>query len=335
MDAMAIGSGEGLARLRAIEVPDPGEPGPGQIRVRLHATSLNYHDYSVAIGRIPTVEGRIPMADGAGVVESVGASVTEFRAGDQVVSTFYPDWLEGPPRSVGFGSVPGDGIDGYARRAVVAAATSFTRVPDGWSRAEAATITTAGVTAWRSLVVDAEVKPGEIVLVLGTGGVSIFALQIAVGLGAEVIVTSSSEEKLDRARQLGATHTINYRHEPEWGRAVLDRTDGKGADCVVEVGGVGNFPQSFTAVALGGLVSVIGGLTGFNAEFDTRPLLFKQVRMKGLIVGSREHQQHCVDTLHELKIQPVIDRRFDLHELKAAFQYQESGAHFGKITVEW
>ncbi|HEY3605525.1 MAG TPA: NAD(P)-dependent alcohol dehydrogenase, partial [Sporichthyaceae bacterium] len=196
MRAMRIGPGEGLARLVPVEMPDPGAPRVGEIRVRLHASSLNFHDFGVANGRIPTAAGRIPMADGAGVVEQVGSGVSEFRVGDQVVSTFFTDWPSGPPTSVGFGSVAGDGVDGYAREVVVAPATFFTATPSGYSHAEAATITTAGVTAWRALVVDAAVGPGQTVLVLGTGGVSIFALQIAVGLGATVIVTSSSEEKL-------------------------------------------------------------------------------------------------------------------------------------------
>ena len=335
MRAMHIGPGEGVARLVPTTLPDPGAPRAGEIRVRLHASSLNFHDFGVVNGRIPTVQGRIPMADGAGVVEEVGSGVSEFRVGEQVVSTFFTDWMSGPPTSVGFGSVAGDGVDGYAREVVVAPATFFTPVPSGYSHAEAATITTAGVTAWRALVIDASVQPGQTVLVLGTGGVSVFALQIAVGLGATVIVTSSSEEKLERVRKLGATHTINYRETPQWGAAVRELTDGRGVDCTVEVAGMGTINESVQATALGGFISVIGGLSGFAAPFDFRGMLFRQQRMQGLIVGSREHQQRCVETFERLTIQPVIDRSFALEELRAAFEYQGSGAHFGKICVEW
>jgi NADPH:quinone reductase-like Zn-dependent oxidoreductase len=336
MRAMEIGDdGTGLDRLRPVTLADPGAPGPGEIRVRLHASSLNFHDLGVANGRIPTVEGRIPLADGAGVVEEVGPGVREFYPGDHVVSTFFSDWLTGPATMTGFGSVPGDGIDGYAREVVLAPPTFFTRAPMGYRYAEAATVTTAGVTAWRALVVDAQVKPDQTVLVLGTGGVSIFALQLALALGAQVIVTSSSAEKLRRVRRLGATHTVNYTEQPEWGRAVLELTDGVGVDCVVEVGGMGTISQSLQAVALGGFVSVIGGLTGFGAPFDLRSMLFKQVRMQGLIVGSREHQQRAIAAFEEYKICPVIDRTFALEELREAFEYQQSGAHFGKVCVEW
>jgi NADPH:quinone reductase-like Zn-dependent oxidoreductase len=236
---------------------------------------------------------------------------------------------------VGFGSVAGDGVDGYAREVVVAPATYFTAVPSAYSHAEAATITTAGVTAWRSLVVDAAVQPGQTVLVLGTGGVSVFALQIAVGLGATVIVTSSSEEKLERVRKLGATHTVNYRETPQWGAAVRELTDGRGVDCTVVVAGMGTINESIQATALGGFISVIGGLSGFAAEFDFRGMLFRQQRMQGLIVGSREHQQRCVETFEQLTIQPVIDRSFALEDLRAAFELQGTGGHFGKICVEW
>jgi NADPH:quinone reductase-like Zn-dependent oxidoreductase len=275
------------------------------------------------------------MADGAGVVEQVGSGVSEFRVGDQVVSTFFTDWPSGPPTSVGFGSVAGDGVDGYAREVVVAPATFFTATPSGYSHAEAATITTAGVTAWRALVVDAAVGPGQTVLVLGTGGVSIFALQIAVGLGATVIVTSSSEEKLERVRKLGATHTVNYLQTPQWGATVRELTDGRGVDATVEVAGMATINESIEATALGGFISVIGGLSGFAAPFDFRGMLFRQQRMQGLIVGSREHQQRCVETFEQLTVQPVIDRSFALEDLRAAFELQGTGAHFGKICVEW
>jgi NADPH:quinone reductase-like Zn-dependent oxidoreductase len=200
MKAIVLHAPGGLERLELVDIPDPGVPGPGEIRVRLHASSLNYHDYGVVSGRMPTEERRIPMSDGAGVVEAVGEGVTEFKAGDPVVSCFFPGWLEGPPPIGNFSTVPGDGVDGYAREAVVRPATWFTRAPEGFSHAEAATLTTAGLTAWRALVVNGGLKAGDVVLVLGTGGVSIFALQLAKAMGATIIATSSSDEKLERVR---------------------------------------------------------------------------------------------------------------------------------------
>ncbi len=204
MEIIQLRAPVGLERLEIVDLPDPGAPGAGQIRVRIHASSLNYHDLGVVSGHMPSADRRIPMADGAGIVEAVGAGVSDFAIGDRVVSTFFPTWLNGDPVNGDFSTVPGDGVDGYAREWVVAKATSFTHAPQGWSHAEAATLTTAGLTVWRALVVNGGIKAGDTVLVQGTGGVSVFALQVAKALGATVIATSSSDEKLERARQLGA-----------------------------------------------------------------------------------------------------------------------------------
>ena len=333
MIGIQLGDGTGLDRLREVQLPGPGDPGPGEIRVRLHATSLNFHDYHVATASKAT--GRIPMADGAGVVDAVGAGVSDLRVGDHVTSLFFPGWTEGTPPPIGLETVPGDGIDGYAREAVVAPATHFTLAPPGYTHAEAAAVTTAGVTAWRALVVDAGIKSDDTVLVLGTGGVSIFALQIATALGARVVVTSSSDAKLERARALGAAHTINYRREPGWGQAVLDWTGGQGVHCVVETGGTGTLAESMTAVRSGGTISVIGMYTGSSVPFDLLPILFKQVRLQGLLVGTRQHQEACIRDLAAHSIRPVIDKSFPLGGLADAFRYQESGEHFGKICAEW
>ena len=232
----------GLEQLALVDAADPGVPGPGEIRVRLHANALNFHDYAVVAGFIPTAEGRIPMADGAGTVEAVGAGAEEFRVGDAVVSTFFPQWLDGPARIDNFSTTPGDGIDGYAREAVVRPATWFTQAPRGWSHAEAATLTTAAVTAWRALVVEGGLKAGDTVLTLGTGGVSIFALQFARLMGARVIATSSSDAKLERLTALGTEHVINYKSEPAWGQRVREFTGGRGVDYVIEVGGPATLP---------------------------------------------------------------------------------------------
>jgi NADPH:quinone reductase-like Zn-dependent oxidoreductase len=227
LKGITLRSPGGLERLELTEMPDPGAPGPGEIRVRVHASSLNYHDYGVVSGRMPTADRRIPMSDGAGIVEAADESVTEFKAGDHVVSCFFPGWLEGPPTVSDFSSTPGDGIDGYAREVVVWPATWFTQAPTGFSHAEAATLTTAGLTAWRALVVNGGIKAGDVVLVLGTGGVSIFALQFAKAMGATVIATSSSDEKLQRVRALSADHTINYRQHENWGTLARDWTGGR------------------------------------------------------------------------------------------------------------
>ena len=325
----------GLDRLELADMPDPGAPGPGEIRVRLYASSLNYHDYGIVSGRMPTADGRIPMSDGAGMVETVGEGVTEFKAGDHVVSCFFPGWLEGPPTVSDFSTTPGDGVDGYAREAVVRPAAWFTRAPEGFSHAEAATLTTAGLTAWRALVVNGGLKAGDVVLVLGTGGVSIFALQLAKAMGAAVIATSSSDEKLERVRALGADHTINYRQHEDWGVRARNWTGGRGVDHVVEVGGPGTLAQSIAAVRLGGHISLIGVLTGGAGEVPTGALMAKQARLQGLIVGNRPQQMDFVRAIEATGLRPVIDRSFGLAEMAEAFRYEESGAHFGKICLEF
>ncbi|MEQ5833703.1 NAD(P)-dependent alcohol dehydrogenase [Marinobacter sp. NFXS9] len=337
MKAMVLNAPGGFDRIEAIESRDPGEPGPEEIRVAIKASSLNFHDLLVAAGMIPSDDQRVLMSDGAGVVEAVGDGVTEFAIGDHVVSGFFPQWLDGAPiPSVGnFAGTPGDGIDGFAATQVVRAATAFTHAPEGWSHAEAATITTAGLTAWRALVVNGGIKAGDTVLTLGTGGVSIAAIQIAKAMGATVIATSSSDDKLKRVQELGADHLINYRTTPEWGSAVQDLTDGRGVDHVVEVGGPGTLAQSINAVAVGGHIALIGVLTGRQGDIPTGALMAKQARLQGLIVGNRRQQQAYVAALNQTGIRPVIDRTFPFEQLADAFRYQESGQHFGKICVEW
>ncbi|WP_111493696.1 zinc-dependent alcohol dehydrogenase family protein [Marinobacter bohaiensis] len=337
MKSMVLNAPGGLDRIELAESNDPGTPGPGEIRVAIKASSLNFHDLLVAQGNIPADDRRVLMSDGAGVVEDVGEGVTEFRVGDHVVSGFFPQWPDGAPNpQVGnFAGTPGDGIDGFASTHVVRAATAFTHAPEGWSHAEAATITTAGLTAWRALVVDGQLKAGDTVLTLGTGGVSIAALQIAKAMGARVISTSSSDDKLARVRELGADEVINYRDEPEWGRKVLELTCGRGVDHIVEVGGPGTLAQSFQAIRVGGHISLIGVLTGRQGDIPTGLLMAKQARLQGLIVGSRRDQQDYVTALNQTGIRPVIDRTFPFAELADAFRHQESGSHFGKIAVEW
>lgn len=335
MRVISLRAPGGLDQLVFGERPDPGPPGPGEIRVRIHASSLNYHDYGIVSGRMPTADGRIPMSDGAGAVEAVGAGVDEFAVGDAVVSTFFPTWLDGAAQRGDFRTTPGDGVDGYARDYVVRAAHWFTRAPRGFSHAEAATLTTAGLTAWRALVVDGPLKAGDVVLVLGTGGVSIFALQFARLMGARIIATSSSDDKLGRLRALGAEHVINYRSDPDWGKRVRSLTDGRGVDHVIEVGGPGTLPQSIEALRVGGHIALIGVLTGRSGEIPTAKLMARQGRLQGLIVGSRRDQLDMIRGIEAGGLRPVIDRSFPLDEIADAFRHEESGRHFGKICLEF
>lgn len=302
--------------------------------MKIKASSLNFHDYGVAAGFIPTEDGRIPMSDGAGVVEAVGEGVEEFAVGDNVVSTFFPDWQRGIAAVGDFRSTPGDGIDGYAREVVVRPTRYFTHQPHGYSHAESATLTTAGLTAWRALVVDGNIKPGNTVLVLGSGGVSVFACQLAKSMGATVFATSSSDKKLEHYKKLGADHVINYKDDPEWGKTVRKLTNGRGVDHVIEVGGPGTLPQSINAVAISGHIALIGVLTGNEGKIPTTKLMAKQARLQGLIVGSRENQQDLVRALESNGVKPVIDKTFKLEELSDAFRYEEAGKHFGKICLE-
>jgi len=325
----------GLDRLTLEDRPDPGAPASGEIRVALHGSSLNFHDLGVATGRMPTADGRIPLADGAGIVEAVGDGVTEFKPGDSVVSCFFPDWQDGTPAIGDFSRTPGDGMDGFAQEFVVRPATAFTHAPRGYDAVEAATITTAGLTAWRALVVDGKLKAGDTVLLLGTGGVSIWALQIAKLMGARVAITSSSDAKLARAQALGADFQVNYREQADWGSIVRDWTGGRGVDHVVEVGGPATLAQSIEAVRVGGHISLIGVLTGGEGEVPTAKLMAKQARLQGLIVGSRREQQDFVRALDGSDMRPVVDRRFPLEQLADAFRHEMGASHFGKIGIEW
>jgi NADPH:quinone reductase-like Zn-dependent oxidoreductase len=315
-----------LESLMLADVPDAPAPGPGEISVRIYASSLNFHDYAVVKGLIPTPDKLIPMSDGAGEVIATGEGVTEFAVGDNVISMFFTDWEEGRPPMTGFTTVPGDGVDGFAREAITAPTNWFTHAPHGYSHAEAATLPCAALTAWRGLIVEGGLKAGDTVLVQGSGGVSIFALQFAKAMGARVIATSSSNEKLQRLKALGADDLINYKETPEWGAAVLGLT--------VEVGGAGTLEQSMIAARLGGHISMIGVLAGFAGPVMTMPLMVRHLRVIGISVGSRQHQRDMVAAINMIGIRPVMDKHFPLAQLADAFRYQETGAHFGKIIVD-
>ena len=321
-DQVSVGESEVLA------------PKSGEITVRLHANSLNYHDFAVVTGMWAPTEKRIPMADGAGVVTAVGEGVSEFKVGDSVVSTFFPEWISGEPLVEGFVTVPGDGVDGYAREQVTARATSFTRAPLGYSHAEASTLTTAGLTAWRALMVDDSLKAGDTVLVQGTGGVSIFALQFAKRVGATVIATSSSDEKLERLQAMGADHLINYRKDSNWGETARKLTGGRGVDHIIDVGGPSTLQHSMNAARVAGHISVIGILSGVAGQLEFVPALVKQLRMQGVLVGSRIQQQDMIRAIDANGMRLVMDRSFPMTDIVEAFKYQETNQHFGKICLD-
>lgn len=331
-----------LVRLRApggveslkLTREEPPKPGPGELLVRIRACSLNFHDDLVVNGTIPSNDGCVPLSDGAGEVTSVGADVTDFRIGDPVVSTFYPYWPAGEMTATTRRDIPGESIDGYAREYVCRPAQAFTKAPAGYTHSEAATLTCAGVTAWRGLVVRGQVKPGDTVVILGSGSVSLFAMQFAKAAGAQVIATSSSEEKLERLSRLGADFVVNYKREPNWGEKVKDLTGGRGADHVIEVGGPGTLMQSVTACRTGGHIALIGVLTGVVGEVAVPALFSNQIRISGISVGNRADQEDMIRAVTANGLKPVIDRSFPLEEIAAGFRHYEAGGHFGKVCLE-
>jgi len=334
MQAMKLSAPGGIDKLHLADI-EPRAPGFGEVQVRIHATSLNFHDYAVVTGLLPTDDGRIPMSDGAGVVTAVGEGVTEFAEGDRVLSYFFPNWPGGRPTLPQLIGVPGDHIDGFAAQTVTMPVHTFSRMPTNLDFAAASTLSCAGLTAWRALVVETNLKPGDWVLVQGSGGVSVVALQMARMMGCRVIATSSSDAKLERLGALGAEHLINYKAHANWGEQAFALTGGRGVDLVVEVGGPGNLPQSISALAVDGCISLIGVLTGWSGEMPTAALMTKNGRLSGITVGSQADQAHMIAAVEAHDLQPVIDKTFALDELGDAFRYQESQQHFGKICVEF
>jgi NADPH:quinone reductase-like Zn-dependent oxidoreductase len=332
MQQVKLGEQSGLDHLVVASV-DERAPGPGEVQVRVMASSLNFHDYLVACGLLPTEAGRVPMSDAAGEVTAVGDGVAGLEVGDRVISHFFPNWVEGEPGLDSLQGVPGDHVDGFASQTVTMPARAFSAMPAHMSFAEAATLPCAGLTAWRALMEEATLTPGEWVLVQGTGGVSIFALQIAKQIGCRVIATSSSEAKLEKLRALGADEVINYREQPEWGRQATEISGG-GVSLVVEVGGPGTVAQSIRALRIGGIISMIGVLTGISGEVPLAEFFQRNAVMSGITVGSHEHQRNMLAAFSEWNLQPVIDRNFALADLADAFRYQESQQHFGKIVLD-
>ena len=309
--------------------------GPLDVHVRFHAASLNYRDLMVVTGQYnPKMElPRIPGSDAAGEVIAVGAAVTLFRPGDRVASLFFQNWHDGDIRNSTGKSSLGGPIDGVFATERVMPEGGLIRIPDSLSYEEAATLPCAALTAWNALVEKGKLCAGQTVLVLGTGGVSIFALQIAKAHGARVILTSSSDAKLARGKELGADMTINYKTTPEWDKQIFDLTEKEGVDHIVEVGGAGTLPLSLRSVKTGGHVYLIGVLTGKGAGVDPTPVLAKSIHLDGVYVGSRAMFERMNAAIAANSFRPVIDHVFPFTEARAAFEHMQSGSHFGKIVL--
>ena len=332
MKTYELHAGFGFDNLKLVDRPDP-QAGPGQVLVRMKAWSLNFRDLLVVTGaynprmKLPMV----PLSDGAGEVIAVGSGVTRFRTGDRVTSTFMQKWVAGELTDEAGKSALGGAINGILSELVAFAEDGLVRVPDHLTFEEAATLPCAALTAWNALVDSGRVKAGETVLVQGTGGVSLFALQFAKLHGAKVIATSSSDAKLARVRELGAVATINYKTTPEWGKAAAALTGG--VDHVIEVGGAGTLGESLRAVRPSGHIALIGVLTGGAATFNPVPILMKAVRLQGIMVGSRvmfEAMNRAI-AFHALK--PIIDRVFEFGQVADALKHMQNGTHFGKMVV--
>jgi len=308
-----------------------------QILVKLQAASLNFRDLMIARGHYfggAVSANTIPLSDGTGQVIAVGAAVTRFQVGDRVTGTFFRGWIDGRPPAgpmIALGAPPADGV--LAEQALFDEQDAVT-VPAHLSAAQAATLPCAGVTAWHALIENGRLAPGESVLLIGTGGVSIFALQFARLAGARVLVISSSDEKLARARALGAEAGINYRTTPDWDGEVLRLTQGRGVDHVIEVGGAGTLGRSIASLATGGRIQLIGVLTGRGGEPPSPyGLLAKQASIQGVFVGSRGHFERMNAAIGSHRLEPVVDRIFSFDQAPAAYRHLEQGAHFGKIVI--
>lgn len=333
MKAYRLHAFGGPESLKCEELPSP-EPGPGQVRVRVRATSLNFRDLMISKGvynpklKLPL----IPLSDGAGEVTALGAGACRFRVGDRVVAAFMPGWPDGPPTEEKARSALGADVQGMLAEEVVLPEAGLLPIPAHLSFEEAATLPCAAVTAWNALVETGGIRPGDAVLVQGTGGVSIFALQFARQAGARVIATSSSDAKLARVREMGAAELINYKTTPAWDKRVRELTGGQGVDMIVEVGGAGTLPLSTRAVKLGGYIALIGVLTGAG-EFNPIPLLMKNIRLQGIFVGSVQMFASMLKAIEVSQLRPVVDRVFPFNQAVDALEYLESGAHFGKVVI--
>jgi NADPH:quinone reductase-like Zn-dependent oxidoreductase len=324
----------GIDKLELAKLPDP-QPQRGEVLVRVHAVSLNFRDLMVVLGRYnPKMHlPRIPASDGAGEVAAIGEGVTRVQPGDRVAGIFMQNWIDGAADAAKIRGALGGDIDGMLAEFVVLREDGVVRVPGHLSWEEASTLPCAAVTAWNAVVHAGAVRPGDTVVIQGTGGVSLFALQFAKLLGARVLGTSGSEEKLERARKLGLDAGVNYRVHPEWDKWVMEQTGGRGADLVVEVGGAGTFTRSLRAVRIGGSVAQVGVLSESSDPIEIPLLLHKQVNLRGMYVGSRADFDEMNRAIVQSHLKPVIDEVFSFEQLAAGLRRMESGAHFGKLVI--
>lgn len=335
MKVYELQNGTGIDALTLVERAEP-QPGYNQVLIRVRATSLNYRDLVVASGQYGSgvKYPLIPMSDGAGDVLAVGENVTRLKLGDRVAGIFFQDWIAGGITKQIMKSDLGGSIDGMLAEYVVLHQEGLVKIPKHLTYEEGATLPCAAVTAWHGLVTKGKITAGDTVLLLGTGGVSIFALQFAKIFGARVIVTSSSDEKLARVKKMGADEIINYKTHPDWEKQVYELTDRIGVDHVVEVGGAGTLAKSLQAVRYGGTINLIGILTGAAGQINPMPVLGKSITVNGIYVGSREMFETMNRAISQNKIKPVIDKIFPFNEAKNAYQHLKSAAHFGKIVIQ-
>jgi NADPH:quinone reductase-like Zn-dependent oxidoreductase len=323
----------GVDSLAVTERPEP-VAGPGQVVLKMKAFSLNYRDLLVVngVGRWKPSLPRIPLSDGMGAVVATGSGVFRVKKGDRVAPIFYPKWLDGRVGAEKMGRPLGGAVaDGVLAEYTLCDEISLVHVPGHLSDEEAATLPCAGVTAWNAVVPGGQISPGDTVVVLGTGGVSIFALQFASLLGARVIITSSSDQKLARAKQLGAAETVNYKTTPDWPKAVVELTGGTGADYVVDT--AGGLKEALAAVRMGGNVAFVGLLAGMNADVDLVTFMGKSARVEAVDVGSREMFEAMNRAIQFHGMRPVVDRVFEFSEVGDALKYLGEARHFGKVCV--
>jgi NADPH:quinone reductase-like Zn-dependent oxidoreductase len=335
MKAYQIHKYGGVDGLKLAEIPDLVS-GERDVIVRMRAASLNYRDLVVVAGRHDRnpQPARVPLSDGAGEVVAVGSAVKAFKVGDRVAGCFFQGWPSGRFTAEMHRTALGGSIDGVLAEQVRFQEEGLVHFPKNYSFEEGATLPCAAVTAWQALVVKGGLVPGETVLLLGTGGVSIFALQLAKAAGAKVIITSSSDEKLERARKLGADEVINYNADKEWGRTAAKLSGNDGVDHVVEVGGAGTLTQSIRACRFGGKIELIGILAGRTAATEVFPIVTKGAAIFGIYVGSREMFENLNRALEQTGIRPVIDKVFSFESAREAYNYMQSGSHFGKVVIK-
>jgi NADPH:quinone reductase-like Zn-dependent oxidoreductase len=328
-------SAPGLDHLKPEERPEP-KPGPGEVLVRLKAASLNYRDLMIATGRYARGAKYpiVPLSDGAGEIAAVGAGVSAWKVGDRVATSFFAGWVDGPQTPERVATALGGAVDGVLAEAIVLPERGVVRTPDHMSDVEAATLPCAAVTAWHALFEGSDpLRPGQVVLLEGTGGVSVFGLQLAKIAGAKVIITSSRDEKLARARELGADDTINYAKEPEWQERVRALTGGRGVDHVLEVGGKETLGRALASMRYGGHLHVIGGVSGFATELPLGPMAQNDVRVRRIFVGPVSMFEAMNRALSFHRVRPLVDRTFRFDDARAALEHLEKGSHFGKIAL--